>query len=101
LVAAGDARPNILVLVADDLGWADVGYHGSEIDTPHIDRLAAEGIRLAEHYVTPMCSSTRACLLSGRFSTRYGLDDATNDRVYPPGTVTLASSLKSLGYDTS
>ena len=94
------ARPNILVVIADDLGWADVGYHGSEIDTPNIDNLAAAGIRLAQHYVTPMCSSTRACLLSGRFSTRFALDGATNARVYPFGMLTLASALKSVGYDT-
>ena len=94
------ARPNILLIIADDLGWADVGYHGSEIDTPNIDQLAREGVRLEQHYVTPMCSSTRACLLSGRYSTRYGLDSATNARVYPPGTATLASLLNSVGYDT-
>jgi arylsulfatase A-like enzyme len=95
-----EERPNLLVIVADDLGWGDVGYHGSEIDTPHIDRLAASGIRLEQHYVTPMCSSTRACLQSGRYSTRFGCDSATNSRVFPPGTVTLAAALQSLGYET-
>jgi arylsulfatase A-like enzyme len=55
-------RPNILFLIADDLGWADVAWHGSEIDTPHLDRLARGGVVLDQHYVTPMCSSTRACL---------------------------------------
>ena len=93
-------KPNILFIIADDLGWADVGYHASEIDTPHIDRLAEAGVRLEQHYVTPMCSSTRACLLSGRYSTRFGVDGATNSRVYPFGMVTLASALRSVGYDT-
>jgi len=92
--------PNILVLVADDMGWADVGYHGSEIQTPNIDGLAKSGIKLERHYVTPMCSSTRACLLSGRYSTRFGLDGATNAQVYPFGMVTLASALQSVGYET-
>ncbi|MDP6119076.1 MAG: sulfatase-like hydrolase/transferase [Planctomycetota bacterium] len=93
-------RPNILVIISDDQGWADVGYHGSEILTPNIDRLAKEGLVLDQHYVTPMCSSTRACLLSGRYSTRFGLDGATNSQVFPFGTITLASALKGLGYDT-
>ncbi len=93
-------RPNILFLIADDLGWADVGYHGSEIDTPRIDSLARAGVILEQHYVTPMCSSTRACLLSGRYSTRFGLDSATNSQVFPFGTVTLASALQSMGYHT-
>ncbi len=93
-------RPNILILIADDLGWADVGYHGSEIETPNIDRLAKTGVTLEKHYVTPMCSSTRACLQSGRYSTRYGLDSATNDLVYPFGTTTLAAALQSMGYRT-
>lgn len=95
------AAPNILFIIADDLGWADVGYHGSDIDTPNIDRLAREGVILERHYVTPMCSSTRACLQSGRYSTRFGLDSATNNRVFPPGTTTLASALREAGYDTA
>ena len=99
-IAVAAERPNILVIIADDLGWADVGYHGSEIRTPHIDELAKGGVILDQHYVTPMCSSTRACLLSGRYSTRFGLDSATNSLVYPLGMTTLASALKSIGYDT-
>jgi arylsulfatase A-like enzyme len=92
--------PNILLLVADDLGWADVGYHDAEIETPHIDRLAREGVRLEQHYVTPLCSSTRAAMLSGRYPSRYGLLGATNYQVFPFGSVTLASALKSRGYTT-
>lgn len=93
-------RPNILFLIADDLGWADVAWHGSDIDTPHLDRLARDGVILDQHYVTPMCSSTRACLLSGRYSSRFGLDGATNSRVFPFCMTTLATALESLGYDT-
>jgi arylsulfatase A-like enzyme len=94
------SRPNILFLIADDLGWADVPWNASEIDAPHLDRLAKGGVILDQHYVTPMCSSTRACLLSGRYSTRFGLDGATNSRVFPFGMTTLAGALQSLGYDT-
>ena len=100
LLQAAAVRPNILFLIADDLGWADVGWRGSELDTPHLDALAREGLILDQHYVTPMCSSTRACLLSGRYSTRFGLDSATNDLVFPIGMTTLASALRTLGYDT-
>ncbi len=98
----GEARPNILIFVADDLGWADVGYHDSEIKTPSIDRLVAEGLELDQHYVCPMCTPTRAALLSGRYPSRFG-DRArapSNERVYPWGTVTLASALRALGYET-
>jgi arylsulfatase A-like enzyme len=94
------SKPNILFIVADDLGWADVGYHGSPIQTPNLDRLAKQGVRFEQHYVAPMCSPTRAGLLSGRYPSRFGCLAATNSRVFPFGTVTLASALKSGGYDT-
>lgn len=67
------ASPNIVFFLADDLGWGDVGYHGSEIMTPHIDRLAAAGVRLESFYVQPVCSPTRAALMTGRYPCRYGL----------------------------
>src|ERR1044072_9473791 len=74
-LAATDStpRPNILLIIADDLGWKDVGYHGSEIRTPNIDRLAREGAKLEQFYVTPVCSPTRACLMTGRYPMRMGL----------------------------
>src|SRR3990172_6203585 len=60
-MAGGAPRlPNVVVLIADDLGWHDIGYHDSEIRTPHLDKLAAEGARLERHYVYPTCSPTRA-----------------------------------------
>lgn len=65
--------PNIVVIIADDLGWGDVGYHGSEIRTPNIDKLAKEGVELNRFYTTPICSPTRAGLLTGRYPDRYGL----------------------------
>ncbi|MBW8884031.1 MAG: arylsulfatase [Planctomycetia bacterium] len=66
-------RPNIVYLLADDLGYTDVGFHGSEIKTPHLDKLAAAGARLEAFYVQPVCSPTRAALLTGRYPMRHGL----------------------------
>jgi arylsulfatase A-like enzyme len=94
------ARPNILFILADDLGWADVSYHGSEIMTPNIDNLAETGVRFTHHYVTPWCSPTRACLMSGRYSSRFGVVTPTNDRVFDFDMTTLPRALKSCGYET-
>jgi len=66
-------RPNIVFIIADDMGWADVGYHGSQIETPNIDRLAKEGVRFGQHYVMPTCTPTRVGLLTGRYPSRYGV----------------------------
>jgi arylsulfatase A-like enzyme len=75
--AAADARkPNIVFIVADDLGWKDVGFHGSDIRTPNIDQLARTGARLEQFYVQPMCTPTRAALMTGRYPFRYGLQTA-------------------------
>ena len=64
--AMASDKPNIVIMVADDLGWADVGYHGGNIDTPSLDKLAEEGVRLNRFYTTPICSPTRAALMTGR-----------------------------------
>lgn len=68
--------PHIVLLVADDLGWGDVGYHGSRIQTPSIDRLAREGVELDRFYVQPLCSPTRAALVTGRYPIRFGMSRA-------------------------
>ncbi|MEQ1859242.1 MAG: sulfatase-like hydrolase/transferase [Chthoniobacteraceae bacterium] len=94
-------KPNFVFIIADDLGWADVAFHGGNAPTPHLDRLAAEGVELAQHYVYPVCSPTRSALLSGRYATRFGVTNPQNNRAYPWDTVTLASALKSTGYDTA
>ena len=69
-VAAGagdDAqRPNIVLIVADDVGYSDLGCYGGEIETPHLDRLAADGIRFSEFHVNPMCVVTRTSLMTGQ-----------------------------------
>jgi len=66
-------KPNIIIILADDLGWGDVGYHGSDIKTPNLDKLAKEGIELNRYYTAAVCSPTRAGLLTGRYPDRFGL----------------------------
>ncbi len=75
-VAASQTRaagPNVLYILADDLGWHDVGYHGSEIRTPNIDQLAASSLELNRFYSCPVCSPARASILTGRSPMRYGM----------------------------
>lgn len=100
IVAPGSAAPNIVFIMADDLGWADVGFHGGAKPTPNLDRLASESLELTQHYVAPVCSPTRAGLLSGRCWSRFGVANPQNPRAYPWNTVTLARALKAVGYDT-
>ncbi|MBC8289545.1 MAG: sulfatase-like hydrolase/transferase [Planctomycetes bacterium] len=96
------APPNIVILLADDLGWADVSYHGGYVKTPNIDRLAGEGVELDRFYVCPMCSPTRAATMTGRYPIRFGLARA----VIPPwrnfgldtDEVTIADALAKAGY---
>src|SRR5271155_4245796 len=102
---AADRKPNIIVLLADDLGYADVGFHGcKDIPTPNLDALARGGVRCTNGYVSgPYCSPTRAGLLTGRYQQRFGHE-------YNPGSspelglalteTTIADRLKAAGYDT-
>lgn len=73
LSSASAAKPNVVILLADDLGYGDVGFHGSDIQTPNIDRLAREGAQLEAFYSCPMCTPTRAGLMTGRYPIRFGL----------------------------
>ena len=59
--------PHVIFILADDYGYNDVGYHGSEIKTPNIDKLSGEGVRLENYYVQPICSPTRSQLMSGKY----------------------------------
>ncbi|MFM9059043.1 MAG: sulfatase-like hydrolase/transferase [Planctomycetaceae bacterium] len=97
-------RPNILIIVGDDLGHADVGFHGcTDIPTPHLDRLARDGVRFTSGYVSgPYCSPTRAGLLTGRYQTRFGheFNPASADSGLPLAEVTLADRLAAAGYAT-
>jgi arylsulfatase A-like enzyme len=98
--------PHIVVLLADDLGYNDVGFNGStEILTPHLDKLAAGGVILKSMYVQPVCSPTRAAFLSGRYPMRYGLQTGIISPKDEFGLnlkeLTIAQEMKSLGYQTA
>ncbi|MDO8541445.1 MAG: arylsulfatase [Opitutaceae bacterium] len=102
---SGPARPNVVFLLADDMGWGDVGFHGSDIKTPNIDKLAAAGARLEQFYVQPVCSPTRAALMTGRYPIRHGLHIGVV-RPYaryglPLDERTLPQALKEAGYVTA
>ena len=103
--AAQSNLPNFVILLADDLGWRDVGYHGGDYPTPHIDRLARSGVRLENFYVQPLCSPTRAALLTGRYPIRYGLQSCALRPWAQAGLAlteqTLAAALGELGYTTA
>lgn len=64
---------HILLVVIDDYGWSDVGFHGSKIKTPNMDQLASEGVILDNYYVQPICTPTRSALLSGRYPIHTGM----------------------------
>ncbi|MDN3311592.1 arylsulfatase [Microbacterium oryzae] len=100
-------RPNVIIILADDLGFSDIGPFGGEIDTPSLERLAARGVRMTSYYVTPRCSPSRAALLTGHHPHSVGIgvltaDDRPNGY---PGSLstevpTLAERLKNEGYAT-
>lgn len=75
-----EKNPNVVIIMADDLGWGDVGYHGSTIKTPNIDRLARDGIELDRYYAAPISSPSRAGLMTGRYPSRFGFREV----VIPP-----------------
>jgi len=94
--------PNILFLLADDLGWGDLSCHGSAIRTPNIDRLMLDGVEFTQHYACPMCTPSRVSLLTGRHPGRFGAHATvpSNAPVLPDGYETLATALRVHGYDT-
>ncbi len=99
-------RPNIVHIVADDLGWKDVGFNGcTDIKTPNIDKLAAKGARFTQFYTQSMCTPTRACLMTGRYPWRYGLQTIVIPGPAGYGLDTseylLPQCLKDAGYTTA
>ncbi|CAH0991505.1 Arylsulfatase [Sinobacterium norvegicum] len=99
-------QPNIIIMVADDLGWADVGFHGNiEIDTPSLDRIAAEGSQLDRFYTTPICSPTRAALMTGRNPMRlgvaYGVIMPWDNTGIHPDEHFMPQSFEAAGYQTA
>ena len=76
-----DTRPNILVFVSDDMGWGQPGFNGgTEVETPNMDRLADEGVKLTQFYVQPVCAPTRASLFTGRYAWKTGMADNPDTR---------------------
>jgi arylsulfatase A-like enzyme len=103
--AADAPRPNIVYILADDMGWADVSFHGPDIKTPNIDKIAASGVRLEQFYVQSVCSPTRAALLTGRYPMRLGLQEGVirpwGQYGLPVSERTLPQALKEVGYETA
>jgi arylsulfatase A-like enzyme len=103
--SATPKQPNIVIFLLDDLGFTDVGFNGGDIKTPNIDRLASRGVKLGAFYVQPVCSPTRAALLTGRYPMRHGLQVGVvrpwAQYGLPLKERTLAQALKSAGYFTS
>jgi arylsulfatase A-like enzyme len=104
--AAANNKPNILHIVADDLGWKDVGFNGAtDIKTPNLDKLAGLGAKLTQFYVQPMCPPTRAALMTGRYPFRHGLQTAVIPSVSAYGLDTtewlMPQCLKEAGYNTA
>lgn len=106
-VAGAASKPNIIVILVDDMGFSDLGCYGSEIETPNLDKLAAEGLRFSNFYNTSRCCPTRASLLTGLYAHQAGVG-AMMEKTQKPGylghlnrnCVTLAEALKPAGYTT-
>lgn len=104
-VFADDDRPNVVVLLADDLGWKDIGCYGGPVKTPALDRLASGGMRLTNFYSgAPVCSTARATLMTGRHHLRTGVYTVIQDHMHDmhllESETTIAEVLKGSGYDT-
>ncbi len=100
-------RPNIIITMADDMGWSDIGCYGGEIDTPNLDRLAQGGVRFTQFYNTGRCCPTRATLLTGTYAHQAGIGHMMNPRNLPgykgdlnQNVRTIAEVLKTAGYST-
>lgn len=96
------SRPNVLIMLADDQGWADIGYNNPRVYSPHLDALAKDSVLLVNHYAMPQCTPSRVALLTGRFPGRFGpqATQATILPAFPIGTPTLAETLRGAGYAT-
>jgi arylsulfatase A-like enzyme len=104
---AADRPPNLIVILADDLGWADLGHDGSKIDTPNLDKLAKDGVKLTRYYASaPMCSPTRAALMTGRYPHSVGVPELASPEArgnvpvlaLDHKAITIPEALKPAGY---
>ncbi|MEQ8838275.1 MAG: sulfatase-like hydrolase/transferase [Lacipirellulaceae bacterium] len=98
----GSERPNVICILSDDQGWADIGYNNPKVYSPHLDSLASGGVTFTKHYVTPQCTPTRVALMTGRYPSRFGRPalEANNEPAFPKGTPTLATMFQQAGYRT-
>lgn len=96
----GPARPNIVLIMTDDQGWAQLGSHGDPVlQTPHLDKLAEQSVEMMRFYVSPVCAPTRAALMTGRYNYRTGVVDTYLGRaMMDPAEVTIAEMLRDSGY---
>lgn len=97
-------KPNIILILTDDLGYADIGCFGGKIETPHLDRMAEQGTRLTSFYASPVCSPTRASLMTGCLPQRVGIGGVMfprNNHGLNPDEITLPELLKQQGYATA
>lgn len=92
-------RPNIVLIMADDMGFSDAGCYGGEIHTPNLDKLAANGLRFTQFYNCARCCPTRASLMTGQYPHKVGL--AQNGRSLTKNGITIAEALKQTGYNTA
>jgi len=107
IFAATPERPNIIVIMSDDMGWSDLGCYGGEIHTPNLDALAKNGLRFTQFYNTARCCPTRACILTGLYPHQAGMGHMTRDKGYEgyqgdlnDKCVTIAEVLRPAGYST-
>ncbi len=96
--AVGKNLPNVILILADDMGWSDPGCYGSEIATPNLDRLAGEGIRFTQLYNTSKCFPSRACLLTGQYAQHTGYNTNWNQPMQ--NAITLGEMFRNAGYTT-
>lgn len=106
-ISKNDSRPNIILIMSDDMGYSDIGCYGSEINTPHLDDLAANGLRFTQFYNTARCCPTRASLMTGLYPHQAGIGHMMNDRGragyagnLSRNAVTIAEALGASGYRT-
>jgi len=98
----GAEHPNVIIIISDDQGWADIGYNNPRVYSPNLDKLAQSGAKLTSHYVMPQCTPTRVALMTGRYPGRFGTNGlhANNKPAFPLDTPTLSQMFQDCGYDT-
>ena len=96
LFLIGQSRPNVIIIMADDMGWSDIGCYGSEIETPNLDRLAKNGLRFTQFYNTGRCCPTRASLLTGTYPHQAGIGHMMNDTGLPGYKGDLGSNVRTI-----